>query len=221
MTYPQSNLATGAGLYTEHIQGAEAVPAYSLVYVTAGGQWGLADASTAITMPVLGLATESLSANQKGKVLQQGWANYNGWTWAPGAVIYASDATGGLSQTSGTVAQVVGMAVTSTLIYFDGAGLIASGALSVVDLMVSGDLFVDEIYEYTLNAGVTIEGVLIENGAFTVDSENITGEISYPVTTPIGDGHLLRARYTDYTPDRVVEWIYDLGNTTWHGVELM
>jgi len=172
-------------------------------------------------MPVIGLATEPLTANQKGRVLHQGWAASNTWTWTPGAVIYASDVAGALSQTAGTVAQVVGMAVSATMMYFDGAGLIADGAMSVTDLFISGALSVDTINEYTLNAGVTIEGVLIENGAFTVDSEDKTGDISYPATTPIGDSHMVRVRYTDYTPDRVVMWIYDLGNTKWHGVELL
>jgi len=221
LTYSQSDLATGAGLYTEHVDGGEAVAAYSLVYVDANGRWSLADASTVATMPVLGLATEALRAGFKGKVLQQGYANSNTWAWVAGGVIYASDVAGGLSQVAGTVAQVVGMAITGTLIYFDGAGLIASGVLSLTDLYLSGTLYVDTINEYTLNAGVTIEGVLIENGAFTVDSEDQAGEILEPTTTPIGDGHLVRVRYTAFTPDRVVQWIYDLTNTRWQGVELL
>jgi len=221
MSYPQSNFAKGAGLYTEHIQGAQAVPAFSLVYINVAGQWALADASTAITMPVVGLATEPLSANQKGRVLHQGWVASNTWTWTPGAVIYASDTAGALSQTAGTVAQVVGIAVSATMMYFDGAGLIADGAMSITDLIISGALSVDIINEYTLNAGVTIEGVLIENGAFTIDTETATGEIAYPVTTPIGDGHMIKVLYTDFTPDRVVMWIYDLTNIAWYGVELL
>jgi len=221
MSYPQSNFVKGAGLYTEHIQGAQAVPAYRLVYIDGNGQWALADASTALTMPVVGLATEPLSVNQRGRVLHQGWAASNTWTWVPGAVIYASDTAGELSQVAGTVAQVVGIAVSTTMMYFDGAGLIADGAISVTDLFVSGTLNVDTINEFTLNAGVTIEGVLIENGAFTVDTDTATGDIAEPVVTPIGDGHMVKVLYTDYAPDRVVLWIYDLTNTTWHGVEML
>ena len=84
MSYPQSNLAKGAGLYTEHIQGGEAVPAYSLVYLDATGRWALADASLAATMSVVGLATEPLSIGQKGRVLNQGYASLNTWTWTVG-----------------------------------------------------------------------------------------------------------------------------------------
>ena len=172
-------------------------------------------------MPVLGLATEGLSANQKGKVLQQGWASSNTWAWAAGGVLYASDTAGALTQVAGTVAQAVGMAVSATMIYFDGAGLIASGVLSLTDLDLSGTLYVDTITEYTAGAGVTIEGVLIENGAFTIDTEDQAGEIAVPVIAPIGDAHATRVRYTGFAPDRHVLWIYDLTNTVWRGVEVL
>lgn len=51
--------------------------------------------------------------------------------------------------------------------------------------------------------------------------ENQTGEVADPVITPRGDGHMVKVTYTDYTPDRAVLWIYDLSNTTWHGVEVL
>lgn len=225
--YEARNYAQGDGLYVEYIAAGAAVARYQLVYIDAAGAWREADADAVATMPVLGLATQPIAAGQKGRVLLQGFANYNAWTWTPGGVIYASTVTGDLTQTAPAgatdVIQEVGLAITATLIYFDGAGLgrSDSGGTFLGDVDIYGTLTVDTINEHTLNAGVTIEGVLIENGAFTVDSEDITGDISYPTTTPIGDGHLLRARYTDYTPDRIVEWIYDLGNTKWHGVELL
>lgn len=54
-----------------------------------------------------------------------------------------------------------------------------------------------------------------------VDVESVTGEIAEPTTTAKGDGHIVKVIYTDFTPDRVVQWTYDLTNTRWFGVELL
>ena len=69
-----NDFVKGSGLVCEHLQGAATIAAYNLVYVDAAGQWAAADASLAATMPAIGLATEPLRVNQKGRVLQQGYA---------------------------------------------------------------------------------------------------------------------------------------------------
>lgn len=146
MTYPQSDLAKGAGLYTEHIQGGGAVTAYSVVYVDATGRWVDADADAVATMPVVGLATEPLSIGQKGRVLQQGYANLNTWTWTPGGLLYASTTAGELTQTPpvgpGDVVQEIGVAITATMIYFDGAGLGGTGSAGAGTLLAGATAYV-------------------------------------------------------------------------------
>jgi len=120
--------------------------------------------------------------------------------------------------------------LTATRVPFAGVGglleddadmTFITDTLTVTNVDITNTLTVDTINEYTADAGVTVEGVLMENSAFTINSENQAGEILEPVTLPIGDGHMIRVRYTGFAPDRCVQWIYDLTNTTWHGVELL
>lgn len=59
------------------------------------------------------------------------------------------------------------------------------------------------------------------SGSSSVDVETQAGEIAEPTTTAKGDGHIVKVLYTGFTPDRVVQWIYDLTNTEWFGVELL
>lgn len=129
--YEARNYAQGDGLYTEQIQAGGTITQYQLVYVDATGRWQEADADAVATMPVLGLATQPITTGQKGRVLLQGFANYNAWTWTPGGLLYADTVTGDLTQTApvgaGDVVQEIGLAFSATLIYFDGAGLGATG----------------------------------------------------------------------------------------------
>lgn len=119
----------GSGLIVEHKLGAEAVPAYSLVYINAVGRWALADADTVATMPTIGLATEALTTGRKGRVVILGLAGSNTWAWTPGDEVYASSTAGALTQTfpTGALAQVVGMAISATEIFFNPSGFGSSG----------------------------------------------------------------------------------------------
>jgi len=54
-----------------------------------------------------------------------------------------------------------------------------------------------------------------------IDVEIQAAEIAIPTTTAKGDGHQVKVLYTLYAPDRVVQWVYDLTNTAWYGVELL
>ncbi len=51
------------------------------------------------------------------------------------------------------------------------------------------------------------------------DVETQAADIAVPTTTPKGDGHAVKVLYTQYTPDRIVLWTYDLTNTSWFGDE--
>jgi len=127
-----NNFVKGSGLVAEHIQGGATVAAYSVVYINATGRWVTADADALATMPVVGLATEPLRVGQRGRVLVQGFASSNTWTWTPGALLYASTVAGGLTETEpvgvGDVVQEIGIAFSATEIYFNGAGLGSSAS---------------------------------------------------------------------------------------------
>jgi len=134
-----NNFVKGSGLVAEHIQGGATVAAYSVVYINATGRWVTADADALATMPVVGLATEPLRVGQRGRVLVQGFASSNTWTWTPGALLYASTVAGALTETApvgvGDVVQEIGIAFSATEIYFNGAGLgsSASGASNTLE----------------------------------------------------------------------------------------
>ena len=160
-----NNFVKGSGLVAEHIQGGATIAAYSVVYINAAGQWAAADADLAATMPVVGLATEPLRVNQKGRVLLQGFAASNTWTWVPGGVIYASATVGALTQTkpagAGDIVQVVGYAVSATLIYFDAK--LDGDMLSITDY----EIVTGEIAEPTIASKGNGHNVVVEYSDFT------------------------------------------------------
>lgn len=81
------------------------------------------DADTAAAMPVMALAAETIDADAQGDFLTQGFMYKAAWDWTPGGIIYASITSGELSQTapvgSGHLVQVVGVAKTADIIYFN------------------------------------------------------------------------------------------------------
>lgn len=92
-------------------------------YVGSDGKLELADADLATTMPVMCLVTANIAENATGEVLLLGFMRYDTWDWTPGGLIYASVTPGGLSQTApvaaGDQVQVVGIAISADIIYFN------------------------------------------------------------------------------------------------------
>ncbi len=125
--FETNDFIRGSGIIAGHIQGGATIAAYTTVTVNGNSQWVNTDADNVDTMPVMGLAMETLRANKKGRVLIQGFTNNNDWTWTPGALLYASTTTGELTENPPTgindVVQEIGKAVTATFIYFSGSGL--------------------------------------------------------------------------------------------------
>lgn len=183
MTYVLTEERTGSGFKISFIRSGEAIPAYSLVYLNAAGRWMLADASAAASMPTVGLATETVVGGQLVTVLMIGATGTNAWAWTPGDEIYASETPGELTQTppgAGAVNQVVAMAINTSTIYFNASGFSSDSGvfvgdvdipdavtlvnLTATDIDVSDDITVDTIDEHTADTGVTIEGVLLQDG---------------------------------------------------------
>lgn len=82
----------------------------------------LADANGTGTYPALYMAIESVSGDNFVKCLCAGQIRNNAWNWSPGDIIYLSETAGGLTATapttSGSIVQVLGVAITADIIDF-------------------------------------------------------------------------------------------------------
>lgn len=105
------------------LDAGEALTTQQLVYINASGKMQKADADGSGTFPAVFLAAASISNNANGNFLMQGVACNTAWTWTPGGTLYMSTTAGTMTQTapatSGNIVQVVGYAITATIIYFD------------------------------------------------------------------------------------------------------
>ena len=122
MSYPLDQSANGSGFKTQGV-GGENVPSHRLVYLADNGTWYQADASTDSTMPASAITCGGLLRNQQGELLLFGLISLNEWRWASRKLLYASKTPGFLTQTRpdviGDQVQVVGLALTETLILFN------------------------------------------------------------------------------------------------------
>ena len=114
----------GSGLITRGVAG-ETLGNRQLIYQGADGQWYLADADAAATMPTLGITLHGITSGKRGQILLHGYIGLSTWTWNTGGatgLIYASTTPGAITQTPpagiGDYVQVVGTAYTSVIIYF-------------------------------------------------------------------------------------------------------
>lgn len=95
----------------------------AVLKLAADGNWDTAKADAEATMPVTALALESGTGDDI-LLLLKGIVRDDSWTWTPGGIIYADDTVAGdITQTapadSGDVVQILGIAITSTVILFD------------------------------------------------------------------------------------------------------
>lgn len=94
-----------------------------LVYLgSADSKMELADADAAASMPGIALATGTIDEDAAGEFLLHGYFRDDSWSWTKGGLIYAGVTPGALTQTapvgSGDQVQVVGIAITATVILF-------------------------------------------------------------------------------------------------------
>lgn len=93
-----------------------------LVYMKSDGKCWLAKADAVTTLPVIGMATASISANAAGNIMLFGAFRDDSWSWTVGGLLYLSAATGGLITQSapaatGNQVQIVGIAMSATVIF--------------------------------------------------------------------------------------------------------
>ena len=88
--------------------------------LSADGHFDEADAAAAATMPCSALALETGTGSKK--ILHKGFLRVDAWGLTPGGYVYIANG-GGLTQTipstSGDQVQIVGLALTADILWFD------------------------------------------------------------------------------------------------------
>ena len=114
--------STGSGTMSILTAG-EVIDAGEVFYMKSDGEIYLADADTLITMQVLGIAVGAGTNGVACDIMTCGYFRNDAWNWTPGATLYASTTAGGISATApvadNEVVQVLGIAITADIIYFD------------------------------------------------------------------------------------------------------
>jgi hypothetical protein len=117
---PASNL-TATGDTVSATVDTNATGIGAALYQAADGNWDEADADAIATMPCRALALETGTGTKL--ILRRGWIRIDGSGWTPGAPVYVSTTTGGLTQTkpsgTGDQVQIVGYAETATVLDFN------------------------------------------------------------------------------------------------------
>jgi len=115
-----------SGIPVRMTAGENLVFGNSLFQHTDGKLW-LSDADSAVSMPVIAIALESITANSEGKVLLHGFLRDDTWNWTLGGtssgLIFADTTAGSITQTppsgSEDQVQVVGVATHADRMFFN------------------------------------------------------------------------------------------------------
>ena len=121
---------TGTGMVVTETVDVNAFGIGAALYKAADGNWETADASAAATAPCTALALASGTGSLK--ILLQGFLRRDAWNWTPGQILYLSETTGDITATapttSGAQVQVVGIAWTADIIYFNPSLVLVENA---------------------------------------------------------------------------------------------
>lgn len=122
MTYPIDALPDGGGFTWCGVAGENLEP-HKLVYLWANNTLMYACALSENTMPTIALTVGKIPAGSRGKILFIGIISNNDWNWTPSNLLYVSTNAGEITMIppveSGNQVQVIGMALTETLIIFN------------------------------------------------------------------------------------------------------
>ena len=118
----------------------------SVVYMNnADGLWYLADSDAVASLPAVGVATDTIaSVGQRSDSVLVGLIGRQDWTWTRGDPLYVSGVAGDMTQVVPAVnKQVMGVPITSTLIYVNpmGAGI----DLSLMDYEVQTGIIAEPL----------------------------------------------------------------------------
>ena len=114
---------TTTGITAEMLAGG-AIAAFDLVCVHDTTQEVVeADASAYATARVIGIAPVAISDTDTGTILLQGFIRDTSWSWTTGSTLYLSETAGAMTHTApttdGAFVQVVGVALSPDVVYFN------------------------------------------------------------------------------------------------------
>lgn len=114
---------TWSGVTTVLTAGAALAFGNACYVGTADSKMELAKADSSATMPALAFCTRTIAENSTGIFLLQGFVRDDSWTFSKGLPIYIATTAGLITSTmptsSGSQDQIVGMAMSSTTIYWN------------------------------------------------------------------------------------------------------
>ena len=125
----------------ESVTAGATVALRDVLYEGADGEWYLADADASATMPAMRMAVGSGVDGGAVNTITRGVVRNDSWTWTIGMPIYVSTTgttTNTLTQTAPSgefdVIQIVGYALSATVMYFDPSPILTEVGLDYVDV---------------------------------------------------------------------------------------
>lgn len=113
---------TGSGITTT-LTAHETTTLFQVGFINGSGEVALSDSDAASTMPVRAMAMAGINAGAAGVYMLKGFVIDASWSWTVGGILYASGTPGAMTQTAptgtGKIVQVIGVAITATIVYFD------------------------------------------------------------------------------------------------------
>jgi hypothetical protein len=110
--------------FTAQMLAGGAISAFDLVCIHTTTQEVVeADASAYATARVIGIAPAAISDTATGTILLQGFIRDDSWSWTTGSPLYLSETAGAMTHTApatdGAFVQVVGVALSPDVVYFN------------------------------------------------------------------------------------------------------
>lgn len=167
-----------------------------VVYMDANGRYQAADADSAATMPCMGITLSAATVGQNVMILTRGFVSAPSGPWTAGNELYVSTVPGAITHTApgpGDITQQIGIAYTTTQIWFDpegeGVGVAAGcpileGSTAYVGFDSCKEPFTNYFYcdgtadEVQINAA---EAYVTALGGGTVELERGTYDIADPI----------------------------------------
>jgi len=114
---------TWSGAITTLVAGTNLVLG-DLCYIGSDGKMEKAQGDTAGHVPAVAFCTGTIAEDASGVFVMQGFVRDDSWSWTPGTLLYVSASTAGLitstiPTTTGNQDQIIGIAISATIIFFN------------------------------------------------------------------------------------------------------
>ena len=189
MTYQVDSFKrAGSGLFISGIAG-EDLGDRKLVYIASDETWKLADADTALTMPVIGLTMGAISVGLRGRILVKGFIGLKTWAWSVGEGLYASENVAGeLTQTAppdiNHFTQEIGFPITETQIFFSPRQVVGSTGPTYVKTIA---IQAEKMGKGAADNPTVIDQDNVTLYSFTLNTDFLTYKLPIPSDYATGD----------------------------------